>query len=610
MGRPAETPQQLCAAAVEERRRSVQSLRGHSLAETGAQLILAMADDNWRVRKEAVEIFVAGEPDQNLIGELLELFRDENNAGLRNSAAEAIVRLGERAVEPLIRLSGDSDADVRKFVIDTMGAIGSQRFFTVLLAALHDPDVNVAAAAAEQVGNFADSAAIQELIKALISNSSLLFRFSALAALGKLRGHLPVPDEIIDLANDEILRKRVYECLGNIGNATACPILREGFQSHRTSSRAAAVISWYRIYSRSAPEMRHELESGLRQLSGSPVVAQLVELVPADGLDLAEALTVLFGIIGDVRALPALLLASADEHLATLALSSLKQFGASGLEALVAFYTQADDVSRAAICSVVGELRYCPGSGVIRQGLRDPSSSVRTAAVTSAALLGLKECIPAIAGQYATAGGDMRMTVSAALQTLAASDRAAVLNEALRLGESGLPEDRREAALLHTALGDGEQLFLLTKDEEPAVRQAAIAGLGTLRRVEHAGLIQVALADEAPQVRIAAAEALGAFGSHNLLDSLIAALHDEDVWVQCAVLRNIDRIDRTCLLPHLEALSARAEGILMLTCLELLEQINSPAALAQVASALTHRDDDIVALAAAILERQEKLQTI
>lgn len=599
-----ETRRLLSAADEEIRRRAVQNLRGHNLSESYPLLFLAMADDNWRVRKEAVEVFAESDPDDALIGELLELFRNEDNAGLRNSAAEAIVRVGDRAVEPLIRMAADRDADVRKFVIDTMGAIASPRFFPALHAALTDPDVNVAAAAAEQLGGMGDSTAVQDLINALIANGSLLFRFSALAALGKLEAHITVPDQIFALAGEDILRKGVYDCLGSIGDESACRILLDGFQVSQKSSRAAAAVSWYRIYLRAAEGVRHELESALRRLSGSELVFLLIELFPNAELRLGEALIGLFGIIGDLRAIPILLRACAEERYVAPALASLKRLGDAGLNALVALYPQADDVSRAVICTLVGEQLYRPGSAVIRGAVHDPSATVRSAAVGAAARLGLTECIYAIAGLYAGADRNMRTTVRTSLLVLAAADRDTVLAVTRHLGQSEQPDDRRESAMLYSALGDGEQLFLLAKDEDASVRQAAIHGLGTLKRAEHSDLIQVALADEAPDVRIAAAEALGALGSHDLLDVLIAALSDTDIWVQCAVLRNIDRIERERLFPLLEALFARADGILMLTCLELLEKIGSPPALELVATALAHPDADIVAAAAAILERR------
>src|SRR6185369_6899374 len=187
-----------------------------------------MGDESWRVRKEAVEVFVSSDPGERMIDDLLELLRCEDNAGLRNSSAEAVTRLGERATAPLIRLVHDADAEVRKFVIDVMGGIGASAFIPSLLAALNDVDVNVAAAAAEHLGNLGDARVVQDLIRAIVLNNSDFFRFNALAAIGKLAVPAPVPEEIRQLAQQDLLRKAVYECLGSIADESAVPLLLEG----------------------------------------------------------------------------------------------------------------------------------------------------------------------------------------------------------------------------------------------------------------------------------------------------------------------------------------------------------------------------------------------
>jgi len=598
-----EIRKMLSADDEEIRLLAVRSLQGCCLSDSCSLLFLAMADDNWRVRKEAVEIFVSSDPEELFIAKLLDQLRNEENAGLRNSAAEALIRLGNRAGDLLLSQSGNGDADVRKFVIDTMGAIAAPRFFPTLRLALCDPDENVAAAAAEQLGNCCDSSAVQDLVTELSKNGSLLFQFSALTALGKLNAHLAVPEGIIALAKQDILRKGVYECLGSIGDESSCPILLDGFQSRQKSSRAAAVFSWHRIYERATPAVRVELEATLRRLSGSPVVSHLLELCDGADSHIVKALTDLLGIIGDVRAVPALLQACSEARHLSQAIDALRMLGDTGLAALVSLYHTVDATSRAVICKLVGEQKYLPGSMAVRDGVGDPLPIVHTAAVIAAARLSLADCIPGIASLFSGADSSARAILRSALQSLIPADRHAVREVVCRLSESDLAENRYEAAMLHTALGDGDQLFLLAKDEDSNVRQAAISGIGILRCEEYRDLIHVFLADEAPAVRIAAAEALATFGGNDLADVLLTALHDEDAWVQSTVLKSIQRIAPERLLPLLESLFATADGILMLTCLELLEQVATPPAWTLVASALSHQDEEISLLAAAILSR-------
>lgn len=588
----------------ETRRGALQALRGRSLPEIRDQLFASMGDESWRVRKEAVDVYVEAEPDESDIEALLELLRNQDNAGARNSAAEAVSRIGGRAAAPLKRLMGDDDADVRKFVIDVMGSIGSPEFVPALLSSLNDPDVNVASAAAEHLGKIGDARSVPELISAIIANDSLLFRFSALAALGKLSSHMPIPDEIIRLAEQDILRKGVYECLGSIGDEAVAPILLKGFLSRQKSSRIAAITSWHLIFSRSSATVRLALEDTLRRLPEGDVVPALIDLFDVNETSLAEAVTVLLGIIGDMRGAVTLLEAFADERLSGAALASLKRLGGSGMDALVALYPQVDETSRCAICTVIGELAHRGGAALIREALLDPSAMVRKSAVSAAGRLGFTDSIPDIVNLLDDADPEVRNSVIACLQVLALMDRSAIQAVARQLEESEQPEQRRDAVILHAALGDGERLSLLVKDEDAGVRQAAVAAIGKLRLSAAHGILLIALVDEDPDVRIAAAEALGELGGQDVVRHLRHALDDEDVWVRCAVLRSIGKNSRSQVLQAIESLLPSADGLLMITCLELLEAVGSRKAMEMVECALESDDRDILTLAVAILARQ------
>jgi len=588
----------------ETRRQALQTMRGRPLAETRDLLFMAMADESWRVRKESVDVFVATEPDEGSIKELLELLRNDENAGLRNSAAEALIKLGTRAASALVRLLKDSDADVRKFVIDVMGSIGETLFLPALLEALSDPDLNVSSAAAEHLGNVGDARAVPDLIRNIIDNDSQFFRFSALAALGKLASHMPMPAEIIALADQEILRKGVYECLGSIGDESAAPILLKGFQSRQQSSRRAAISSWYRIYSQSSVTVRLEMEQSLRSQNSSELLPVLIESFDQEKPALSEAVTAMLGILGDLRGVTTLLEAFACERLSGLALSSLKRLGTDGMNALIAMYPQIDDVSRCAICSVLGELAFEPGAAVIRQALEDPSAMVRKSAVSAAGMLGMTDCIQAIAQLLEDADSELRSIVLTCLQTMAKTTPDAVQQLSRQLAISQLPDQRRDAAVLYATLGDSDSLSLLVKDENPAVREAAVVSLGKIRVYSCCGILQIALVDEDPDVRIAAAEALGEVGGSEVVDALTHALNDEDCWVQSAVLRSIVRISPVNALPLLKDVFSYADGLLLITCLEMLETVGSREAMDLVEQALDNDDADVMSLAIAIIARQ------
>ena len=599
-----EIEKALHSADEETRRDALRALQGSKLTDIRGLLFTAMGDDSWRVRKEAVEAFIAAGPDDDSIGGLLDLLRNEDNAGLRNSAAEAIIKMDTRAADNLIHLINDTDADVRKFVVDVMGTIGNPLFLATLLSALDDTDVNVAAAAAEHLGHIGDAAAVPELLRCIISNPSQLFRFSALGSLGKLTSHMSVPQEISVLAEQEILRQSVYECLGSIGDHTAAPILLNGFSARQKSQRKTAIKAWYRIFSRSSATVRQAMEGSLSSLKGSDEFQSLLDAFDTVEPELAEAVTSLIGIIGDTRGAATLLKACTNERLTGSALCSLKRLGAEGVEVLLDLYVSCDEVSRAAICSIIGAIGHRDGSWLIIKALGDNSPSVRKAAVSAAGRLSLIESIPAIVTLLDDSDSEVRSTVVACLQVFALFDPTLIRQVALQLGASENPFRRRDAAILYATVGDHVNLALLVKDEDPAVRRTAVFNIGKLHLSSHAGLLRMALVDEDPDVRIAAAEAIGETGGADDVHTLLHALDDGDCWVQCAVLKSIAKISDAQTFAAIHRRINRADGLLLICCLEQLEIIGTREAMELVESVLNNLDPEIVSIAIAILSRQ------
>ena len=591
----------------ELRRAVIDSLRGEDLGDVCEFIFTAMGDDSWRVRKEAVNVFVAAEPSEDLIAALLELLRDEGNAGLRNSAAEAVIMLGTQAARQLKALAADTDPGVRKFVVDVMGGIGSAEFVPALLGALYDADTNVSAAAAEHLGTIGDAGAVPELLTAIATNDSVFFRFSALSALVKLGFPAPVPEEIKRLVGQEIFSKVVYDCLGSIGDYTAAPILLEGFLSSQKSSRCAAVKAFNRLLRRSDALTRLELEGSLHRLSGSEVVPAFIELLDVEGPDsaLAEAVTNLLGIIGDTRAAVPLLAAYLTERLSSLARKALNALGPAGMDAVREFYPHADEKMCGAICTLFGEVGYQAGDGLIREALHNPSPSVRTAAVQAAGLRGLSDCIPEIIGLLDEADDGVSGAIITSLQVLSGKDPNPVRVVARQLAESDRPQRRRDAALLFADLSDEDYLARLVKDEDPSVRQASVAAIGKLPFSSLQGLLQIALVDETPEVRMVAAEALGESGSADAVGPLVLALRDDDSRVQRAALKSITRLNPELSLDVISAMLPTAEGLLMIACLEVLASLGDEAALSLVETVLDNEDEELVKLALSILSRHD-----
>jgi len=588
----------------EETRRSVlQKIKGWPLTESLGLIISAMGDESWRVRKESVEAFVSSAPDESDIEKLLELLRNEENAGLRNSAVEAVIRLGSAAVLPLTRMVKDSDADVRKFIIDLMGAIGNPAFVQPLLNALQDNDVNVASAAAEQLGSLGDSRVIPDLIQAIVVNQAELFRFSGLRALSVLAKPSAVPEEILRLADNNILRKAVYDCLGNISDESSVSLLLRGFSSQQRGCRSSAIKAIFRIYGRSENAARQKIMDELQSINGNDMISGLLNVFDGSDLLLTEALIWCSVAIGDIRFVPLLLESFADEHFSELAMKALNHFGLEGISSLLELYPATNENARSAICTLIGESGYSGFSKLLQSALKDDSAPVRTAAAIAAAKLEIISSIPDLAVLTDDADPNVSSSAVSSLQMFASIARADILNIARELSESDAPRHRRHASILYASTGEDERLLLLAKDEDPEVRQAALGTIGSLNLKSAVSILVMALVDENPDVRVAAADALGNVKEKTTLEALEHALEDEDVWVRCAVLKAIAKIDRDRILTIIKRVYVGAEGLSMITCLQLLEADGGSDAQLIIKKSLTNPDPDVARQASLSLQR-------
>jgi HEAT repeat protein len=124
----------------------------------------------------------------------------------RGYACAVLVRLGTSAMPAVIALLDGPDADKRKYAVDILAYMGDRLATQVLIKALGDKDVNVAAGAADALGVLGSADAVPALAAALARHSDWL-HVAALGALGELGG------------------SRALTTLGRISPASSGPVL-------------------------------------------------------------------------------------------------------------------------------------------------------------------------------------------------------------------------------------------------------------------------------------------------------------------------------------------------------------------------------------------------
>lgn len=588
----------------ETRRCAVHALLGAPLEQCHEQLWTALGDTSWRVRKEAVEVVLAAKPTPDQISSLINLLRDEDNAGLRNATAELVVRLGKKAVPALLAHLHDADHDLRKLVVDALATIGGKDVVPGLISALDDDDVNVAAAAAEGLGISGSAAAVQPLLRVLESHDHDFFRYNVLAALGKIGVPTPLPPIIRELAGRDMLRRGLYECLGRIGNdPAAAEIVLEGVMSPLPSLQQTAIRALANIVRTIAPLFRESIVERLRSLADQGLIERLLECYRSDELENAAAAVYLLAQLNDLRGVPVLMRALCDERLAADAEEALLRLGPIALQEACVRFGQADETGRKAMCLLIGKLAVASPEveQLLAMALTDESDQVRRVAVLAVGRLPGGELLSKVVVLLDDADGYVR---EAALQTLrlrSSCDRELICETALQMLASDQPARRQGAALLFAAAGEGERLAQLMKDVDPAVRESAVRAVGRLRLSGSCSSLIMALVDEVEDVRIAAAEALGSCCDGAAVAPLRLALQDHDSWVQAAALRSLMELAGDEALPDVIELWQRGDEVAQLACLEVFDLLNDRKGFELISQGLGSRDGEVLKSAINIL---------
>ncbi len=232
----------------EEKRREEEKERELRRFKEGHPFIVALYDDDWRLRKCAADA-LGKLKDTQAVEPLSEVLLKDGDADVRASAAWALGEIGDaKAVETLIKALNDEDRGVREKAVAALGKMGKDAF-EPLVQALSAKKARVRKGAALALGNLRTKDAIEPLTKALhdknfevrwcaaqaLANIGAFeplleaskeedeeVRWCAVSALGKLKDERAVK-HLISLLDDpsEKVRASAAWALGEIGDASA-----------------------------------------------------------------------------------------------------------------------------------------------------------------------------------------------------------------------------------------------------------------------------------------------------------------------------------------------------------------------------------------------------
>lgn len=553
-----------------------------------------MGDASWRVRKEAAACFLAIPHAASLSAEIIELLHSQDNAGLRNTAVEILVRFGRLAVPQLLEELDCSDHDVRKFAIDILGDIGDDQAVPGLQRALADPDTNVRAAAAENLGKLKAASAVPALLQAM-TEADLMFRFTILEALAMIGARVATAD-LLPYREEKLLRKALFDSLGLVGDDDAVPVLTAGLQDDMRDVREAAAIGLCRLQQRDGEVVPTTLAARADQAT----VDALKEMTGTRNLEVRRAALTLLGMIADGRAVTALLPLLEDQELAQPAAAALVAIGRRQPEALSSLWPGADEQRQVYLAYLFGEADCQQCVPQLRQGLTAEQPSLRHAAAQSLGKLGDPVALPALV----EALNDEHAEVSEAIVTslvrlggVAPQACLAVIRPLLEAEDAFLRSSAVTVLGRLPGLEVDRALSFALKDEAAEVRQAAVRAMSERDGEEQLSALQLAMTDENVEVRRMATEALGRSGSEAVLPALELALQDEDIWVRTAGVRALGQLGGEAALAQVGQALQDPVGMVVIAALEVLATTDPERARKAMFDALRHADEEVVNVA-------------
>jgi HEAT repeat protein len=561
-------------------------------AEPSLHLVLqALGDESWRVRKEAVEVYLSLPLAAEMAGEVIELLHAQENAGLRNAAAEILVRLGLPAVPMLLEEIACGDPDVRKFVLDIVGEIGEGVNAAALVRALDDVDENVRAAAAENLGKLKAAEAVPALLDTL-ERADLWFRFTILEALAQIGEPVSVA-RLLPLGRERLLRKALFDCFGRIGSPEAFPSLLEGLTDEMRNVREAAAIAVDLI----AERFPEETSPQLTALSGTPGAAAVAGLLQSSDAAARLAAVHLLRRIADGRFAVRLLELFAADELREEAAAALIALGATAVCSLIELWPGADCRTRTCLAYVIGESHCLEGAEMLASGLAEAEVELRMVCARALGQLGQPISLVGLVAALRDPAEEVREAAAWALGRLG-ERRCAETVAALRpLLDGEDPELRMHGVSVLGQLDGAESDRLLAfalKDESPLVRRAAVRAFeGRSNGAELPALI-LALTDEDAEVRRLAAEALGTSGDRQAAQALELALTDEDLWVRASAVRALGKLAGANAVVQVSNSLGDPVGLVAIAALETLCQLDSALAYPALLQALEHSDEEVV----------------
>lgn len=574
---------------VEVRREAIESLRGKSGDLYINLLLHAMEDSSWRVRNTATDILIEEHPIETYIGGLINLLYLDDNAGARNSAMEALVRLNKKVTPYLIESFDTPNRDVRKFIIDVLGEFRDSRSLPLMLNALKDDDENVRATAIEHIGKVGESSVVDALIE-IIEGDDIWTAYPAADALGRIGDRRAIP-ALVKALDKKTLRVPTIKSLSFIADPETLKYIIPFIEDPSKTVQEETLRSIERFYHKGVSE---EFITGeIKRLIGDRALDILVSHAWSNKPEVRISAILILGLMKDERAYTPLLEISQEENFAEDVQRAFVFIGQDRPESLLKLFDTESIFQKRFICEVAGRIASPVYYAAFEKLLKDDDGHIRSIAAIALSKIGDPKAIEPIKMLLTDPYEDVQESAVEALSRLGSW---LSVDELITMLHDVNPTLRKNAALILGKIGAQEAVTALgfaLKDGNVDVRKACVEAFSLLKTEYSIKFLILALTDEEPYIRVSSALSLGRIGGEGVFEALSLLLSDSDDFVRVAVSKAFGMLNDKRAVEPLIGLLSDKNGFVVTTTIESLSKIGGEEARSALLRMLFSADKEV-----------------
>jgi HEAT repeat protein len=574
---------------VEVRRDALESLRGRSGGVYVRMLLRALEDVTWRVRNTAIDILIEEHPIDTFVEGLIRLLYIDDNAGARNSAIEALIRLNKKATPFLIEAFKTPNRDVRKFIMDVLGEYEDDRSLPLMLDALKDDDENVRATSIEHIGKVREASVVNALIE-ILDSDDIWTAYPAADALGRIGDKRAIPS-LVKALHKKTLTGPAIKAISSIADPTTLHTIVPFLEDPSKTVQEEAILGIERFYHKGISE--EVIAEAIKSRFGDKILESLIEHIWSFKHNVRISAILILGIMKEERALIPLLEVSEDETFREDVRRALVFIGKERPESLLSLFITGNIYQKRFLCEVAGIIASPVYYATLEKLLLDEDGHVRSLAAIAISQLNNLKAIGPIKRLLTDPYEDVQEAAVNALYNLR---EGLSVSELLDMLDEPNPLKRKNVALLLGKIGATEAvqaLGFVLKDVQVSVRKSVIRAFSYLKTKESITFLTLALTDEDPEIRVLAALSLGSHGGEGVFEVLSLLFSDSDDAVRVAVAKALGMLKDTRAAKPLIKVLTDENGFVVTTAIESLGEIGGDEARDALLRMLLSEDPEI-----------------